>query len=444
MPTGLFVPSPLAEKAAPRVDDAQDIYDVLAAVVLQHRGRETKLVIGLDIGRVIRVVAMPAPLSPRARAQLDAYETKRPWLVIRAAELYVLDVQAVEKQPDTPGADDPLFLYGVLRGPYPQGVQDGVSGLEGQLASRRGELLDGLAAGIQRAFHYDSGRYGTSCIHMMLPIDPDANAESVVLAFPLVPMGDDGTNELVAAQLITDVLGAMRVDLGDDLANDPVPVIDRAQAERELTSAGWVIKGDTAVHAGSKGRFASLFAPAKKQKLPREVKLDEYVALTHHHLARLPGWPDPTRVMLHARLGVQPAPAPSRAPTNPGFVPPQLGRTRTNPGMPPPTPPLPAPPRARPPTNPGMPPPLPSPPFTPRNRRMTPPPPAKRKTGPKTVMPGLTAPTPKEWIRQLIDDHTPPNRPRSRVVTPRASGSGVPEWVLDFIDVEFPDDDGKK
>jgi hypothetical protein len=57
-------------------------------------------------------------------------------------------------------------------------------------------------------------------------------------------------------------------------------------------------------------------------------------------------------------------------------------------------------------------------------------------------MPGLTAPTPKEWIRQLIDDHSAPGRPRSRVVVPgRSTGVEVPNWMLDMIDTEFPDDD---
>jgi hypothetical protein len=445
VPTGLFVPSPLAEKAAPRVDDAQEIYDVLAAVSLQHKGRETRLVIGLDIGRVIRVVEMPAELTARARAQLHAHEKARPWQVIRAEELYVFDVQAVEKQPDTPGADDPLFLYGVLRGPYPEGLRDGVSGVEGQLASRRGELLDGLNSGIQHAFHYERGSYGTRCIHASLPID--VGGGSVVLAFPLVPMGDDGSNEPVAAQVIYDVLGAMRADLGDDLAEHPVPVIDRAGFERELTNAGWTVKGDTAVHSGGKSRFASLFAPSKKQKLPREVKLDDYVMLVHEQLCRLPGWPEPARSSLHARIGVTmprprtptpPIPVQGRAPTSPG-VEVAPARTRTTPNVLPPMPPPPPPPRPRPPTNPGLPP----PPFTPRTQRPSPPVPQKRKTGPRTVMPGLTAPTPREWIKELIADHTPPDRPRSRVVTPRATGTSFPEWVLDFIDVEFPDDDTK-
>jgi hypothetical protein len=426
----------LAEQATPRVDDARDIYDVLAAVSLQHGGRETKLAIGLDIGRVIRVVELPAELPARARAQLTAHERKRPWQVIRAAELYVFDVQAVEKQPDTPGADDPLFLYGVLRGPYPKVLREGVAGVEGQLASTRGELLDGLANGVQWAFHYDSGRCGTSCTHAALPITVDRHEDAVVLAFPLVAMGDDGSNELVAAQVICDVLGAMRADLGDDLSLDPVPVPSRAQYERELTTAGWTIKGDSAVHTGGKGRLASLFAPSKKQKLPREVGLVDYVPLVQAALARLPGWPEPARQRLYTRLGIVP-PRP-RTPTPPIPVVPTA--------KPLPVPPPPPPPATRTKTSPNVVPPPPPPPFTPRNRRTTPAPPFvprnQRKSQPRTVMPGLTAPTPKEWIRQLVDDHTPPDRGRSRVVSPsRNAGDVVPEWMMDLIETAFPDDE---
>nr|MBA2539866.1 hypothetical protein [Deltaproteobacteria bacterium] len=116
-----------------------------------------------------------------------------------------------------------------------------------------------------------------------------------------------------------------------------------------------------------------------------------------------------------------------RPPTNPGFPPPPSAEQQ-----PPPVRHAPAPP----------PPPL----FTPRTRPPTQPPAARRRnTQPRTVMPGLTAPTPKEWIRQLIDDHSPPDRARSRVVTPgRVAGAGVPDWMLDMIDTEFPDDDNDK
>jgi hypothetical protein len=506
----------------PRVDAARDIHDVLALVTLQGQ-RDRRLVIGLDEGRVIRVVEMPADLGHRARAQIAFHEAKRAWHTIRAEELYVLDVQAVEKQPDAPGADDPLFLYGVLRGPYPEGLTSGVAGVEGQLAVTRGELLDGFALGIDRGFVYEQGKCGMSCTHAALPIDISGHPPAAVLAFPLVPMGDDGSNELVAAEMICDVLGAMRTDLGDDLSADPVPVPNRAQYEHDLAAGGWTIKGDTAVHSGGKSRFASLFSPGKKQKLPKQAALADYIPLIAQHLARLPGWPEPARSTLHSRLGVRPVRV--RPPTAPGAGAPPPGpatlrspaaglapatapcpfcgaavatnkaacgtcgrnlpATRARPSTAPGAGAAPAPrrassqppcsycgasvelnaaacgtcgrpqPRVRPPSEPPPIPPgarrreptpaggAPAPSaFVPRNRPPTPPPPPRRKTGPRTVMPGLTAPTPKEWIRQLIDDHSPPDRPKPRVVTPgRSTGSSIPDWMFDMIETEFPDDD---
>jgi hypothetical protein len=410
------------------VDAVDDLHDVLAAIVLRGTSEidgETRLVIGLDRGRVIRVVAMPAELGAHARAQLAFHEARRPWQVIHADELYVLDVQAVEKQPDTPGADDPLFLYGVLRGPYPEALAHGVSGIEGQLATTRGELLDGLAVGIERAFVYEAGRCGTSCTHAMLPIEISGAAKrSVVLAFALVPMGEDGSNELIAGELIADVLGAMREDLGDDLADDPVPVLDRALRERELVAAGWTIKGEIAVHAGGKGRLASLFAPSRKQRLPREIALAEYVPSIAAQLARLPGWQEPARRALHHRLGLTPARPPVRArpPTQP---PPLPARAR------PPTQPPPIPPRARPPTQP--------PPIPPRLRPPAQPIPHVRPRPPAEPLP---PPSPMEWIRQLIEDHVTPERPPPRVVVPgRSTGVRVPDWMLHLIETEFPDDE---
>jgi hypothetical protein len=245
-----------------------------------------------------------------------------------------------------------------------------------------------------------------------------------VLAFALVPMGEDGSNELIAGELIADVLGAMREDLGDDLADDPVPVLDRALRERELVAAGWTIKGEIAVHAGGKGRLASLFAPSRKQRLPREIALAEYVPSIAAQLARLPGWPEPARRALHHRLGLTPARPPVRArpPTQP---PPLPARAR------PPTQPPPIPPRARPPTQP--------PPIPPRLRPPAQPIPHVRPRPPAEPLP---PPSPMEWIRQLIEDHVTPERPPPRVVVPgRSTGVRVPDWMLHLIETEFPDDE---
>ncbi|MGE0403381.1 MAG: hypothetical protein AB7T06_42125 [Kofleriaceae bacterium] len=258
--------------------------------------------IGIDLGRVIRVIGT-RELPPRASAQLRFHERTRPRVAIHADELYVLDVQSVEYRPDVPGADDPVFLHGVLRGPYPQALVAGVRGVEGRLATTRAPLLHGLSLGIERSFAYESGRCGTTCTHAVLPLRGE-KTRSVVLAFPLVPMGDDGSNELVTADLIRAVLGAMRADLGDDLSRDPVPVSSRRQYERALIAAGWKIEGDRAVRRRGRSRLAALFLPTKKRRLPREVPLAEFGALIDAQLARIPGWSETDRRTFRRRLGV--------------------------------------------------------------------------------------------------------------------------------------------
>lgn len=406
--SAMFVPGP-HEPPPPRIDHAHELRDVLARVTIA--GRE--LVIGLDLGRVVRVVPATAldGLPARAAEQLAACDRT---IALFADELYLLDVQAVEKQPDRPGADDPLYLYGVLRGPYPEALAAGVVAREGQLATTRGALLDGLALGIERAFRYERGACGTRCVHAALPFHDLVSPRAVVLAFPLVPMGDDGSNELVAGQLIHDVLGALRADLGDDLAADPVPVPSRAAHERALIAGGWTIEGDVAVHHGGRSRLASLFTPARKQRLPRELALDGYRARIAAQLARLPGWTEPARVALHERIGLRPPPPPHQPAGPPPRVPRQPRRPR-----PPPSPPSPPPSRAAGRAARGAPSPTPPPP--------PPPPPGAAPAG--------------AWMAQLISAHLAPGRPAPRVTTPgRVAGGLVPDWMLDLIEHEFPDD----
>lgn len=312
MPKRLFTPSPHHVASTPRIDTGADVRDVLAIVSLQTAHAATELVIGLDLGRVIRVVGT-RELPARARRQLEYHERARSRLVIHADELFVLDVQAIEVRPDTPGADDPLYLHGVLRGPYPQGLTEGVVGIEGQLATTRGPLLDGLGFGLTRAFLYEAGRSGKTCTHAALPI---GRQRSLVLAFPLVPMGEDGSNEVVAAQLIHGVLGALRADLGDDLVGDPVPVSNRRQHERDLIAAGWRIEGERAIRRRGRNRLVSLFLPVSKQKLPREIPLADYEPLIAAQLDRVPGWSASERRALRRRLGLL-APERDRTPKSP-------------------------------------------------------------------------------------------------------------------------------
>ncbi|MCX5744556.1 MAG: hypothetical protein NT062_18860, partial [Proteobacteria bacterium] len=326
--------------------------------------------------RVIRVVdgTQRDALPERARAQL-AFVGGRTIPRIETEELYLLDVQAVARLPDEPGADDPLYLYGMLRGPYPAALDAGVAALEGQLATTRGALLHGLALGTAAAFHAERGASGTRCVHAVLPGGRRYGATApVVLAFPLVPMGEDATNELVAAQLFHDVIGALRTDLNDDLGRDPVPVPSRARYERELEAAGWTIEGAHAVRRAG-GRIASLFTPATKQQLPREADVDGFAALAMTQVARLPGWPTAEVARLRTQL--------------------LLDRPFTPTRTPPPLPPSP---------------------------RPTPSAPKKQRKA-------------DGWIKVQVDAHTAPDRPPPQVTVPGRvhDEEAVASWMYNLI-----------
>ena len=446
----------------------REIRDVIATIVMRTAHGPTELIVGLDLGRVIRVVAASAAseLPERAREQLAFHAIRRPRFAIDADELYLFDLQAVERLPDTPGADDPLYLYGALRGPYPAALAGGVISVEGQLSTSRGPLLDGLALGIRRAFVYEHGAHGARCAHVTLPADREdpAAPRAIVLAFPLVPMGEDATNELVAAQLVHDVLGALRTDLGDDLALDPVPVPSRARYERDLVRAGWKIQGDVAIHRDGKGRLAALFSPGRTQRLPREATLDDYLPLIATHLARLPGWPSPARAALHRRLGIHdPHAVPTAAPPRP--------TRRRKPSAPPPLPvparkPIAPPPLPAPARKPTAPPPLPAPARKPtappppvpaaKGPRTKPPPryesaaptrPGRAEhkpqptRGPRTVARGLSDEPRLDWVKEFVDEHRHADRLAPRVTTPaRAADDSAPDWMFDRSDEPSDDD----
>lgn len=405
MPPSRFVPSAHSVPSDPLIDDPSELRDVLAIVAFPATGGTREVVIGLDLGRVIRVVPLNRQdeMSPRVRAQIEHHGVRmRP--ILDDAELYLLDVQAVERLPDEPGANDPLYIYGMLRGPYPQALDHGVVAVEGQFTTTRGALLHGLSVSTSMAFTTEGGASGTRCIHAMLPGDRmgESSQPSVVMAFPLVTMGEDATNELVAAQLYHDVLGALRTDLGDDLGKDPVPVASRKRYEQELVAGGWKIEGDHAVKKTG-GRLASLFSPAKKQKLPVEATVDQFASLAIADCMRIEGWPLADVMQLRRQLRLDGTYSDTRAP--------EPMRPRQVPPAPPPSPPRAA-----------------------QNKRKRPPTPL-----------GVSAPTrptrepkrdaPNAWIKVQVDQHRAPNRPAPMVTTPSRvhDASGLAEWMFEMI-----------
>ena len=311
-----FVASASAPPGRPDRDDPGRLVNALAVVQVGA----AELVVGTDGEGRLRAVSggERAAMTARVQAQLAYHEVTSPAPVgVSASEVWLLDVQVVELLRDAPGLNDPLHLYGSLRGAYPWALEREVASVEGQLTVTRSDLLGGLVAGVERAFKVEPSSAGARCIHAMVPGGPPAEMQEgrgLVLAFPLahLPIGDDPPNELVVAQTLYDVLSALRADLGDDGAA-PLPVPSRRALEAELAADGWHIDGDRAVRkkGGIGGRL--LGVGKKERTLPPQGTLEDYVTEARTVLARLT--PAPARASTPpVRRSTAPRPAVSTTP----------------------------------------------------------------------------------------------------------------------------------
>ncbi len=368
-----FVGSARSAVREARVDRPAELDEIAATLTVG----DTELIVGLDAGRALKVVSASAraELPPRAKAQLAFHEVagRRP-TTIRAREVYVFDLQMVELLRDAPGLNDPLYLYGTLRGPYPDALTRGATAIDGQLTTTRGNLLEGLIGGVATPFVHEPRTEGCHAIHAMLPGDRAeeiAAGRAVIAAFPVATTSLSGgaANDLLVAQIFHDVLAALRAELGV-VAAEPRPVPSRPALEERLIREGWRIDGDDAIRGGKRGVLASLFGSEERKRLPRQATLDEYAREATALLAAMTGWPTPEALALRGLL------RPSASPPIPRAAPP-----------PPPPPPLP-------------------------------------------VVPEVRTPS-TEWMKDFVDAHPRPVvRSPSRAVTPPAS----PSWMDDFPD----------
>ncbi len=231
---------------------------------------------------------------------------------VAAEGVWLLDVDAMEQLPDTPGANDPIYLLGRLSGPWPGAARTA----SGRLAITRADLLAGLTGGVPYAMQTDTGR----CLHAALPgarVEEIAAGQAYVLAFALVPFEiqpTDASNEGVAAQLLHDVLGALRADLQTAqgshwLVRERLPVPSRAALEAALASDGWEIRGNSAVRPfGPRPGLSGFLSMAlgvdydRKILLPKEAPLATFLELASRALASFPGFPDDRAVALSRRI----------------------------------------------------------------------------------------------------------------------------------------------
>jgi hypothetical protein len=407
----------------PIADDPATVEDVRCLVRLRGRHGERELVIATELGGGIRVFGDRDRLPHRARAQLAFHEVASGRVLeLDADELHVLDLQTLEMLPDAPGPNDALYLYGAMRGPYPAALGAPAAAVDGQLTVTRADLLGGLIDGVGQAFAYAPDAHGARCVHALLPgaraseID---RGHGIVLALPLVPgwlLDGAVPNDLVAAQILHDVLGALRVDLGTQADAAPLPVPSRAALERRLVAAGWRIEGDEAVRAKGRGILGSLLKGEDRWTLPRQGTLDELVAEARAVLARVPDVPTAEAAALRRR-SARPASAPGPVAAAPMVA--AAGIPRVVAAVPavvatgiPRVVPAPAPP------------------------------------GASASAPGPSAPRPRvatertEWMKDFVEAHRSPARPPPRLATPaRAiSPAAIPPWMADFDEPDPPSD----
>ncbi len=249
-----------------------------------------------------------------------------------SSHVYLFYLEALEQPPETPGLNDPVYLYGTLYGPYPSSSSESARGIDGQLTINRMDLLAGIVDSAKFAFNYQSDMSGSEtqrCFNLLLPGDREeevAQGKGLVMAYPLMPaevvMGEPW-NEVVVCGLIFDVLSALKEDLEKEKVNHPLrntilPVPNRSWLEQQLESNGYAIKGNVATRLpGTNTGIPKMLSYAlghlikDKTTLPPQGNINEYIALAENTIKHLPGFP-PTRLKA-LRNRVRPVSAEARA-----------------------------------------------------------------------------------------------------------------------------------
>jgi hypothetical protein len=217
-----------------------------------------------------------------------------------------------------------------------------------------------------------------------------ASGRGIVLGLPLVPgwlLDCPVPNDLVVAQILHDVLSALRRDLGAPADAPPLPVPSRSALEKRLVAEGWRIDGDVATRAKGRGVLGALQG-TERRTLPRQGTVDELVAEARTLLARIPGLPTPEMAALH-RI--------ARAPAVPTPVSHEVSVPRATP---PPTTPAPTP------------------------------------TAPAQAPRPRVRAESTDWMKDFVDAHRSPTRPAPRVSTPArvVTPDATPSWMNDFDD----------
>lgn len=238
-----------------------------------------------------------------------------------SSSVYLFYLEALEQPPETPGLNDPVYLYGTLYGPYPSSSGDAARGINGQLTINRMDLLAGLVDSAKFAFNYQSvGSDTLRCFNLLLPGDREeeiAQGKGLVMAYPLMPaevvMGEPW-NEIVVSGLLYDVLSALKEDLEKEnvshpLRNTTLPVPNRAWLEQQLETNGYQIKGNVATRLpGANTGIPKMLSYAlghlikDKTTLPPQGSIDDFIRIAESTIKHLPDFPSKRLKALRSRV----------------------------------------------------------------------------------------------------------------------------------------------
>ena len=159
-------------------------------------------------------LADDADLPDTVRAAVTQHELARPKPArfVDVDEVWLFTAELLEQAADTPGANDPVQLYGRLCGPFARGAP--ATAHNGQLTLTRGDLLRGFVDSAAHGFVVDDG----AVLHACVPgerAEELAQGRGLVLVYPLLPPDADagGANEPVAQLLLHGLLHALHDDL---------------------------------------------------------------------------------------------------------------------------------------------------------------------------------------------------------------------------------------
>ncbi|MBA3860059.1 MAG: hypothetical protein C0507_24385 [Cyanobacteria bacterium PR.3.49] len=239
-----------------------------------------------------------------------------------SSHVYLFYLEALEQPPETPGINDPVYLYGTLYGPFPAPSGESARGIPGQLTINRMDLLAGLVDSAKFAFNYQaaSGSQTQRCFNLLLPGDREeeiAQGKGLVMAYPLMPaevvMGEPW-NEIVVCGLVFDILSALKEDLEKEKVSHPLrtttlPVPNRTWVVQQLETNGWAVKGNVATrlpgaNIGMNKMLSMALGTLIKDKttIPPQGSINDYIELAEMTIRNLPGFPPSRLKTLRSRV----------------------------------------------------------------------------------------------------------------------------------------------